>query len=197
MPRTREFNPESVLDVALDLFWRKGYKACAMADVVKDSGVARYGLYQAFKDKDQLFYATLKRYRQKLHEVFFQPYCVDDGGYELLEQHFDQIVEQLDKGDHEGCYAHQAAIERGSKDPKVCEIVNAIFDDAKKMYRTLLTNAVERGEVRNMPMDDLVIYVLGIQRALIAMAKQRCSSEERKKYAKCALKLLKTPPLQH
>ena len=50
MARSREFKPETVLDAALDLFWRKGYKACSMADVVKSSGVARYGLYQTFRD---------------------------------------------------------------------------------------------------------------------------------------------------
>ena len=73
MPRSREFRPEEVLDAALELFWSKGYKACSMADVVKESGVARYGLYQAFKDKDQLYYATLKRYHQRLHDYFIKP----------------------------------------------------------------------------------------------------------------------------
>lgn len=191
MPRTREFNPEAVLDVALDLFWNKGYKACSMADVVKQSGVARYGLYQAFTDKDQLYYATLKRYHQRLHDLFVKPYCGIRGDFHTLVEHFDRVLEQLEADGREGCFAHQAAIERGAKDETVREIVNSIFDDTKCVYRALIENGVADGQIRELPVDDLVIYVMGIQRALIAMAKQSCSRDEKKEYVRCALHLLK------
>jgi len=42
-----------------------------------------------------------------------------------------------------------------------------------------------------MPIDDLVIYVMGIQRAVIAMTKQNCSLEERQNYVRSALAMLK------
>jgi len=191
MPRTREFNPEKVLDAALDLFWNKGYKACSMADVVKQSGVARYGLYQAFKDKDQLYYATLKRYHQRLHDLFVKPFCGQRGDYHTLVEHFDRVLKQLENGDREGCFAHQAAIERGADDETVREIVNSIFDDTKNTYRTLIENGIADGHIRNLPVEDLTIYVMGIQRALIAMTKQGCSVQERQDYVRCALQLLK------
>lgn len=191
MPRIREFNPEAVLDVALDLFWNKGYKSCSMADVVKQSGVARYGLYQAFTDKDQLYYATLKRYHQRLHDLFVKPYCGIRGDFHTLVEHFDRVLEQLEAGDRDGCFAHQAAIERGAKDDTVREIVNSIFDDTKSVYRTLIKNGVADGQIRDLPLEDLVTYVMGIQRTLIAMAKQSCSSDEKKDYVRCALHLLK------
>ncbi len=68
MARTREFNPDAALESAVNLFWLKGYNACSMADVVEDSGVARYGLYQEFGDKDVLYRAALKRYRNSADE---------------------------------------------------------------------------------------------------------------------------------
>ncbi len=191
MPRTREFNPERVLDAALDLFWNKGYKCCSMADVVKQSGVARYGLYQAFTDKDQLYYATLKRYHQRLHDRFVKPFCGQRGDYHTLVEHFDRVLEQLEHGDRDGCFAHQAAIERGAEDETVREIVNSIFDDTKNTYRSLIKNGIADGHIRELPVEDLVVYVMGIQRAVIAMTKQRCSFQERQDYVRCALELLK------
>jgi len=191
MARLREFKPETVLDAALDLFWRKGYSACSMADVVKSSGVARYGLYQVFKDKDQLYYATLRRYQQRLRERFLKPLNSQRSTYISLVEHFDLVLEQLERGEHNGCFAHQAAIERAEEDPNVNRIVNSIFEEAKDTYRLILSNALVDGDVRNMPIEDLVIYVLGIQRALIAMTKQNCSLKERQDYARCALALLK------
>lgn len=191
MPRPREFNPETVLDAALDLFWRKGYKCCSMADVVRKSGVARYGLYQAFKDKDQLYCAALKRYHQKLHDFFVKPFCGTKADYISLVAHFDRVLDQLESGEHEGCFAHQAAIERAAIDDNVNEIVTCIFDDAKQAYRHVVENALAAGQIRELPVEELVTYVMGIQRGLMAMTKQNCSLEERRDYVRCALQLLR------
>jgi len=191
MPRNREFQPESVVDTALDLFWRKGYKACSMADVVKKSGVARYGLYQAFKDKDQLYCAALKSYQVKLRNFFFKPFCGRKADYGTLVEHFDMVLEQLETGLHDGCFAHQAAIERASESDNVNDIVNSIFDEEKQGYRVIIKNGLASGQIRQLPVGDLVIYVMGIQRALIAMTKQNCSYEERQDYVRCSLALLK------
>ncbi|RBP51563.1 TetR/AcrR family transcriptional regulator [Arenicella xantha] len=191
MARTREFEPETVLDAALDLFWRKGYKACSMADVVRQSGVARYGVYQAFKDKDQLYCAALKRYQQKVHDYFVKPLCGSRVNYDSLVQHFDRVLDQLENSEHEGCFAHQAAIERAGCDDNVNQIINSIFAENRRTYRVVIEHALADGEMRPLPIDDLVTFVMGIERALIAMTKQNCSLQERQDYVRCALTLLK------
>ncbi|MEM7359193.1 MAG: TetR/AcrR family transcriptional regulator [Pseudomonadota bacterium] len=193
MARSKEFKPETVLDAALDLFWRKGYKACSMADVVKKSGVARYGLYQTFKDKDELYCAALKRYRSKISELMIKPFCRSDkkADYQSLVEHFDLILQELENGVHDGCFAHQAAIERAGKDEDVNQIVQDFFNEAKDGYRIIIANGIASGQIRDLPVEDLVVYVMGIQRAVIAMSKQNCSLSERQDYVRCALELLK------
>lgn len=193
MARPREFDPNTILDAAIDLFWRKGYKACSMADVVKQSGVARYGLYQTFKDKDQLYCATLCRYRQVIANLFLKQFCCKDkqADYQTLTEHFEQMLSELEKGEYKGCFAHQAAIERASEDPEVNEIVQSFFAEVKGHYRELLKRSIKNGEVRDMPLEDLVIYLMGIQRAVTAMSKQNCTVQERRDYVRCSLALLK------
>lgn len=191
MARPREFKPDEVIDAALDLFWRKGYKACSMADVVKKSGVARYGLYQTFKDKDQLYCAALKRYHQRLKNLFITPFCGERANLDSLVRHFDLVLERLENGEHQGCFAHQAAIDSDGRDPEVNDIIDNIFTETKQTYRTVIENALADGQIRVMPVEDLVIYTIGIQRALITMTKQNCSLKERQDYVRCALTLLK------
>jgi len=192
-PRIREFDTTKVLNTALDLFWRKGYKGCCMDDVVRKSGVARYGLYQEFKNKDFLYCATLKHYCQKLGKIFGNTLCPfkQETDFTSLKNHFDQVIEQLDKGHYDGCFAHQAAIERANENEQVNEIVQSFFDITKESYRAALKRGIDRGQVRDQPIEDLVVYVMGIQRAVIAMTKQNCSMQERKNYVRCALNLLK------
>jgi len=181
---------EAILDAALDLFWKKGYKSCSMADVVRKTGVARYGLYQAFKDKDQLYCATLKRYHQRLRNRFIKPLSDKRSGFTALTQHFDRVLEQLENGNNDGCFAHQAAIERGGKDDNVDSIISDIFNETEIVYKDMISNGIKDRDIRPLPIDELVVYVMGIQRAVIAMTKQKCSIEERQNYVRCALKLL-------
>jgi len=194
MARNREFKPETVVDAALDLFWRKGYNACSMDDVVKKSGVARYGVYQEFKDKDQLYYATLKEYIDNVRSVVIKPFIRDaeDSDYDTLVDHFDLIMQVLEEGVYCGCYAHQAAIERGKDDPKVKQIVEDFFTEAEDVYRKTIQNGMNKDQIRKLPVEELSTYVMGIQRALIAMSKQSRPIAEQKKYVRCALELLKS-----
>lgn len=193
MPRSREFQPDTVLDAALDLFWRKGYKACSMADVVKKTGVARYGLYQAFQDKDQLYRAALKRYSQIVTELMLKPFCGQRSkpDFTTLEQHFEHMLNELAADEHQGCFLHQAAIERAGEDPEVDAIVQEFFERSKHHYREMIKQGLKLGQIREQPIEDLVVYVIGIQRAVIAMSKQHCSLQERRNYVRCALELLK------
>ena len=64
MSRPREFDETEVLDRALLTFWRVGYDACSIRDLVKSTGLQRQSLYNGFGDKDALFLAVLKRYEQ-------------------------------------------------------------------------------------------------------------------------------------
>lgn len=63
MGRLKGFDRNEVLDVAIQLFWKKGYADTSLSDLEKATGVNKSGLYSEFKDKDDIFYESLKRYR--------------------------------------------------------------------------------------------------------------------------------------
>lgn len=64
MGRTKAFDRNEVLDSAIQLFWKKGYADTSLSDLEKATGVNKSGLYSEFKDKDDIFYESLKRYHQ-------------------------------------------------------------------------------------------------------------------------------------
>ncbi|MFC7305670.1 TetR/AcrR family transcriptional regulator [Streptomyces monticola] len=74
MARTKEFDPDVALQAALDLFWRRGYEATSMADLVEHLGIGRASLYATFGNKHELYLKVLDRYAQSrdpalLHEL--------------------------------------------------------------------------------------------------------------------------------
>ncbi len=62
MGRLKAFNRNDVLDSAIQLFWKKGYADTSLSDLEKATGVNKSGLYSEFKDKDDIFLESLRRY---------------------------------------------------------------------------------------------------------------------------------------
>src|SRR3978361_1438349 len=60
--RPREFDVDKALDLALQVFWRKGYEGASMADLTETMGITKPSLYSAFGNKEELFRKALDRY---------------------------------------------------------------------------------------------------------------------------------------
>jgi len=55
MARPRSFDPDEALDLARDVFWRKGFQGTSLDDITAATGLAKPSLYAAFGDKNALF----------------------------------------------------------------------------------------------------------------------------------------------
>jgi AcrR family transcriptional regulator len=66
MARPRSFNPEEALDLARDVFWRKGFQGTSLDDITAATGLAKPSLYAAFGDKSALFLKILDRYHERI-----------------------------------------------------------------------------------------------------------------------------------
>ncbi|WP_108659989.1 TetR/AcrR family transcriptional regulator [Acuticoccus kandeliae] len=70
MGRRRAFDADEVLDVALSVFWKKGFDGTSYADLVEATGVERPSLYAAFGNKEALFRRVLDRYYDHYMDYF-------------------------------------------------------------------------------------------------------------------------------
>jgi len=62
MGRPREFDMDSALSGAMDIFWRQGYAATNLPDLLVAMGLSRGSFYKAFGDKESVYLAALDRY---------------------------------------------------------------------------------------------------------------------------------------
>ena len=54
MPRKPEFNREQAVDAALKLFWRRGYTATTLPELLQAMGIARSSFYATFSVQERL-----------------------------------------------------------------------------------------------------------------------------------------------
>jgi TetR/AcrR family transcriptional regulator, transcriptional repressor for nem operon len=62
MARPREFDEGTVLDAAVLCFWKQGYEATSVRDLVAQTGITAASLYNAFGDKRALYQKALDHY---------------------------------------------------------------------------------------------------------------------------------------
>src|ERR1700749_1175927 len=67
--RPRQYDPERALANAAEVFWKHGYAATSLDDLVAATGMNRPSLYAAFGDKRDLYLKTLKRYQERSRTI--------------------------------------------------------------------------------------------------------------------------------
>jgi TetR/AcrR family transcriptional repressor of nem operon len=66
MARPRSFDPDHVLDLARDVFWKNGFQGTSLDDITAATGLSKPSLYAAFGDKNALFLTILDRYHARI-----------------------------------------------------------------------------------------------------------------------------------
>ncbi len=146
MPRTKDFEPQEALDVAMDLFWRKGYEAASMRELLDAMSIGRGSFYGTFGDKHALFLAALDRFREVrtswIEEV------LEESGLEAIEEVFRRSVDGLVESEvRRGCLLANSAIELAPHDPEVAGRIYRYVSRTEDAFEDALTRAKKAGEI--------------------------------------------------
>lgn len=100
--RPRAFDVDDAIDVALDLFWHRGYRATTTRDLEARLGVTQSSLYQAFGSKSRLLDRAVDRYVDLVDRELLRPLADDPGGVAALDRFFVRLGEWHAEGGR-GC----------------------------------------------------------------------------------------------
>lgn len=148
LARAREFNPDQALDRATALFWRQGYRATSVDDLVRETGVSKYGLYGVFGTKRELFRRALLRFWEQVGQDIQADLRRRDASLPEIRRYFSRLAGMADeKGIRRGCMACNTATEVGPFDEEIRVEVKHLFSDLQRTFRKALERAKQRGEV--------------------------------------------------
>jgi len=146
--RPREFEPDQVLDQALDVFWTRGYAASSLDDLGAAMGIARPSLYKAFGDKEALYLATLERFRDGLAETFRACLAEAPTRRAGILGFLRASIERYTAGDTaRGCLVWCTGIADAPTVPRVKELLASMIAELDASYITTLRAARSDGEL--------------------------------------------------
>lgn len=122
MARPREFEMEAALDGAMQIFWRLGYAATNLPDLLTAMGLTRGSFYKAFGDKHSAYLAALDHYDQ-VHiggaVALLEDRSVCDGTTRILKL-FGNSAPKV-KSSLRGCFVCNAMVELAPHDGVVAK----------------------------------------------------------------------------
>lgn len=166
MGRPRGFDEEQVLDQAMKMFWRQGYAATSVKDLVRETGLNPGSLYEAFGDKHDLFIAAINRYRGSIVQRRLEEMERPGPGRDRIAGFFEDLVRfSTGEGRLMGCLMTNSAIELGAHDRDVAVLVAANLAEMESAFRRLVERGQHDGSVANTdPAADIARYlVVGVQ----------------------------------
>ena len=142
MARPREFNVDTALERAMDVFWSKGYEATSLDDLCEVTGLSRSSFYATFGSKRSLLLRSVDRYVEqrnpKLAAILAQPLPIRDAFAALAQQFIDQIVSGPGR---RGCFLGNCAAELPRSDRAALARVRQGLESTEATFRDALTRA--------------------------------------------------------
>ncbi|MFI9049940.1 TetR/AcrR family transcriptional regulator [Streptomyces sp. NPDC053427] len=140
MGRTKEFDPDAALRSAMELFWRQGYEATSIQDLVDHLGLGRGSIYGAFGGKRELYLMAVDRYAEDTREALLRrlssPGSALDAVRGLVRDYAGMAREDADR---KGCLMTNTAVELPADEGAARRVVSTL-----ETMETALTGALMR-----------------------------------------------------
>ena len=188
MGRPREFDVEAALDLALHVFWRKGYEGASMADLTEAMGITKPSLYAAFGNKEDLFRKALDRYVDG-PGGYFRTGLEKPTAREAVSHILYESVEAVTDPKNPGCLAVQGALCCGDAAETIKQELMARRSKGEDDLRARFERAVTEGD---LPADadagDLARYVSAIIQGMAVQAAGGAPRNQLRKLADMAMR---------
>ena len=146
MARKKDYDRHEVLARAVDVFWKKGYKACSVTDLVKATGLNTASMYKEFGDKDGLFEESLVYYRQnvlspRLNALKKEPTLKG------VETFLQSVIKGAVSERYQGCLIMNHLSQKHSISPKAEQILSDFCSTMEGLLETAFRNAQMEGDL--------------------------------------------------
>lgn len=191
MPRQKEFDVDAVCERALNVFWRRGYAATSVNDLVLELGIGKASLYAAFGPKHQLYLTALRRYVERSAARVVAELGSDGSPAQAVRDLVNRYVDQALEQGELGCLVVNAAIELMPADPEVCRLVERSWDTIEVALTVTLTRAIAEGELPgHSDPAALAAFLLTFLQGVRVLGKRQDTTQRLRAAAATALRVL-------
>jgi len=192
MARTKQFDRDEVLDSAVRLFWRQGYEATSIRDLVDATGINRASMYATFGGKEALFEAALDHYVDQISRDRLALLSADGSARKALERYFNSLIRfSLGEGRNLGCLLTNTAVEAAARNPDLEAKLSEVFNGVEQTFRRVIRRGQTDGEIsKNQGPTALARFLMTTVHGLRVVARFNPDERHLRDTARVALSIL-------
>jgi TetR/AcrR family transcriptional repressor of nem operon len=145
MGRPKKFDPDIVLDKAMELFHKKGFNATKTDEIVEHLGINKFSIYKEFGSNKELFDRAIFKYYEERFTNNFGSLSTPTSSIKEIQIFFNSLSQRLMKN-RNGCMICNTSVEfSGIPDNKIRNMTDDYFKAIPAAFKNALNNANDNG----------------------------------------------------
>ena len=157
-----QFNRNDIIDKSIELFWKNGFSASSMQQVVQVTGLKPGSIYLAFGNKEALFREALQSYAQKsisqIRDTLDTAASVGEGICTLLEG----IIQQSARGNYCSCFLVKTQLELAAEGNELHDFASAKLGEVETLLQSYLEKEFSK-TVSRQRAASLMLHIFGMR----------------------------------
>jgi TetR/AcrR family transcriptional regulator, transcriptional repressor for nem operon len=146
--RPRQFDEDKILAAVRDQFWRQGYAATSLDDLMRVTGLGKGSIYGAFGDKRKLFLAVLRVYADERVARAREALHSEKSAIERLRALFrTSDKRKRSPATCPGCFLFNSTTELALHDAEVHEISKRVYGAIEQLLIKTAEQAKKDGDL--------------------------------------------------
>ena len=194
MARLREFDIDEALEIAMQVFWQKGYEASSMDELAERMKLKKGSIYKAYGNKHSLFLKALERYLETNYLEFKSLIATSSSPYKTLRHLFETVLIEFSAKFETpcGCFATNSLVEKANHDKAIAALLEKQRHRLEALFKDCLIKAQARQEIRQeIDTADMASVLYVFMSALMSESKGSPGKARMRMLAKTMMNTLK------
>jgi len=170
--RTRTFDVDAALDVAVETFWQHGFEATSIQQLCTAMELQSGSVYAAFGSKRDLFVAALRSYAETVSAEAVERINAPRSGVQGLTDYFGHLIDAMVDGRRRwGCLITNSVVELAERDPELAGMLANHLANLRVSFAGALARARAAGELRPGVGPEAAPLLVAVVQGMNVMAK--------------------------
>jgi len=163
----------------MQIFWRRGYEATSMAELVRETGLNKSSIYNAFGSKERLYELVVERYLKERGELMDAILTHGERGLDDVLAMFELMrTEVHGELGRLGCLAANTSTELGQTDTNASDLACFFQNAMSSGFKQALSRAGRSGEIDGTKVDDYANVLVALVFGMSAIVRSGVSLED-------------------
>ena len=179
MARLIEFDRDKALESAMLLFWRQGYNATSLSQLLEAMAISRSSFYAAFTDKRSVYIEALTLFSQRTNSVLLSVEDDRNTGNAIKNFFEHTLFSVPERRMRRGCMMVNTVLELADVDQGLSILASQKLDEIERAFEVCFERALESGTFSSQQTaKELAQFVMTINQGLRVSSRKDISKKD-------------------